>query len=160
MQRQIKTISYQQEIVFVLFNLLFNSVSLCSSLCWVGMASQSQVCWYQTLQRGASAISKTKMLVHSTASWLPNQMISLVLIFGFLCRSSIFRYPDDLRNIVQQCATLRPNMCYILKSWGFKDVKYDILMCQSHSTLPQPIQLVPTMQKSSLPIILGEIPES
>ena len=31
-------------------------------------------------------------------------MISLVLIFGFLCRSSIFRYPDDLRNIVQQCA--------------------------------------------------------
>ena len=44
MQRQIKTISYQQEIVFVLFNLLFNSVSLCSSLCWVGMASQSQVC--------------------------------------------------------------------------------------------------------------------
>ena len=99
---------YQQEIVFVLFNLLFNSVSLCSSLCWVGMASQSQVCWYQTLQRmmiGASAISKTKMLVHSTASWLPNQMISLVLIFGFLCQSSIFRYPDDLRNIVQQCAT-------------------------------------------------------
>ena len=57
---------YQQEIVFV----LFNRVSLCSSLCWVGMASQSQVCWYQTLQRmmiGASAISKTKMLVHSTA---------------------------------------------------------------------------------------------
>ena len=105
MQRQIKTISYQQEIVFVLFNLLFNSVSLCSSLCWVGMASQSQVCWYQTLQRGASAISKTKMLVHSTASWLPNQMISLVLIFGFLCRSSIFRYPDDLINIVKQCAS-------------------------------------------------------
>ena len=31
-------------------------------------------------------------------------MISLILIFGFLCRSSIFRYPDDLRNIVQQCA--------------------------------------------------------
>ena len=31
-------------------------------------------------------------------------MISLVLLFGFLCRSSIFRYPDDLRNIVQQCA--------------------------------------------------------
>ena len=39
------------------------------------------------------------MLVHSTASWLPNQMISLVLIFGFLCRSSIFRYPDNLRNV-------------------------------------------------------------
>ena len=41
---------------------------------------------------------------------LPNQMISLILIFGFLCRSSIyiyiFRYPDDLRNIVQQCATV------------------------------------------------------
>ena len=28
------------------------------------------------------------------SSWLPNQMISLILIFGFLCRSS-FRYPDD-----------------------------------------------------------------
>ena len=26
-------------------------------------------------------------------------MISLVLIFGFLCRSSIFRYPDNLRNV-------------------------------------------------------------
>ena len=42
-------------------------------------------------------------------SWLPNQMISLVLIFGFLCRSSIFRYPDDLRNIVQQCACVSRN---------------------------------------------------
>ena len=29
----------------------------------------------------------------------------------------------------------------------YKDVKYDILMCQSHSNRPQPIQLVPTMQK-------------
>ena len=36
-----------------------------------------------------------------------------------------------------------PNICYILKSWGFKDVKYDI---------PMPIELVPTTQckKSSL----------
>ena len=33
------------------------------------------------------------------------RMISLILIFGFLCQSSIFRYPDDLRNIVQQCAS-------------------------------------------------------
>ena len=40
------------------------------------------------------------------SSWLPNQMISLVLIFGFLCRSSIFQYPDDLRNIVSTA------MCY------------------------------------------------
>ena len=31
-----------------------------------------------------------------------------------------------------------------LKSWGFKDDKYDIPMCQYHSTRPQPIQLVPT----------------
>ena len=36
-------------------------------------------------------------------------MISLVLIFGFLYRSSIFRYPDDLRNIVQQCARSAPD---------------------------------------------------
>ena len=42
------------------------------------------------------------------SSWLPNQMISLVLIFGFICRSSIFRYPEDLRNIVQQCAPIVP----------------------------------------------------
>ena len=35
----------------------------------------------------------------SIDSWLPNQMISLIFMFGFLCR-----YPDDLRNIVQQCA--------------------------------------------------------
>ena len=27
-------------------------------------------------------------LPHVTPSWLPNQMISLILIFGFLCRSS------------------------------------------------------------------------
>ena len=31
-------------------------------------------------------------------------MISLILIFGFLWRSSIFWYPDNLRNIVKQCA--------------------------------------------------------
>ena len=37
--------------------------------------------------------------LHPSTSWLPNQMISLIWTFGFL-----FRYPDDLRNIVQQCA--------------------------------------------------------
>ena len=36
----------------------------------------------------------SRMLLHiavgwSVASWLPNQMISLILIFGFLCRSQI-----------------------------------------------------------------------
>ena len=55
----------------------------------------------------------------------------------------------------------RPNVCYIFKSWGFKDVKYEIPMCQSHSTRPQPIQLVPTMQKNALYVIIsGEIPEN
>ena len=29
-----------------------------------------------------------------------------------------------------------PTYAIFLKSWGFKDVKYDILMCQSHSTRP------------------------
>ena len=33
--------------------------------------------------------------LYPTLSWLPNQMISLTLIFGFLCRSSIFQYPND-----------------------------------------------------------------
>ena len=46
----------------------------------------------------SSLVSKVR---HITCSWLPNQMISLILIFGFLCR-----YPDDLRNIVQPCATI------------------------------------------------------
>ena len=40
-----------------------------------------------------------------------------------------------------------PRNAIFLKSWVFKDVKYDIPMCQYHSTRPQPIQLVPTMQK-------------
>ena len=40
-----------------------------------------------------------------------------------------------------------PTYAIFLKSWVFKDVKYDIPMCQYHSTRPQPIQLVPTMQK-------------
>ena len=43
-----------------------------------------------------------------------------------------------------------PSFAIFLKNWGFKDVKYDILMCQSHSTRRQPIQLVPTMQKKPL----------
>ena len=38
-----------------------------------------------------------------------------------------------------------PNIYAIfLKSWGFKDVKYDIFPCVN------PIQLVPTMQKKGL----------
>ena len=45
------------------------------------------------------------MISYLNTSWLPNQMISLIWIFGFLCRSSLFRYPDELRDIVQQCAT-------------------------------------------------------
>ena len=52
-------------------------------------------------------------------------------------------------------------MLYFLKGWGFKDVKYDIPMCQSHSTRPQFIQLVTTMQKKALYVIIsGEIPEN
>ena len=46
-----------------------------------------------------------------------------------------------------------PNICYILESWGFKDVKYDIPMCQSHSTRPQPIQLVPAIAKKNFPLL-------
>ena len=40
-------------------------------------------------------------------SWLPNQMISLIFMFGFLCQSSTYIYisiPKWPRNIVQQCA--------------------------------------------------------
>ena len=38
---------------------------------------------------------RARWIAMATTSWLPNQMISLILIFGFLCRSSIFQYPDD-----------------------------------------------------------------
>ena len=40
-----------------------------------------------------------------------------------------------------------PTYAIFLESWGFRDVKYDIPMCQYHSNRPQPIQLVATMQK-------------
>ena len=39
------------------------------------------------------------------------------------------------------------NTCKKKLNRGSKDVKYDIPMCQYHSTRPQPIQLVPIMQK-------------
>ena len=39
--------------------------------------------------------------------------------------------------------TERPNICYIFEKLG-------VSMCQSHLTQSQPIQFVPTMQKSSL----------
>ena len=37
-------------------------------------------------------------------------------------------------------------MLYFFKTWWSKDVKYDILKCQYHSTRPQLIQLIPTVQ--------------
>ena len=48
-----------------------------------------------------------------TPSWLPNQMISLILIFGFLCRSSI-SIPKWPRNILQQCAILHLHFSFSL----------------------------------------------
>ena len=54
-----------------------------------------------------------------------------------------------------------PTFAIFFKSWGFKDVKYDIPMCQYHSTRPQPFQLVPTMQKKALYVIISvQIPEN
>ena len=54
-----------------------------------------------------------------------------------------------------------PTYAIYLKSRGFKDVKYDIPMRQYHPTRPQPIHLVPTMQKKALYVIIsGEIPEN
>ena len=47
-------------------------------------------------------------------------MISLILIFGFLCR-----YPDDLRNIVQQCASDGSPYVYMLAKWLYEDNKDD-----------------------------------
>ena len=56
----------------------------------------------------------------------------------------------ELQNTCKKMLERPKTYAIFLKSWGFKDVKFDIPMCQSHSTRPQPIQLVPTMQKSSL----------
>ena len=56
-------------------------------------------------------------------------------------------YKIHIKKIWTEKCLKDPTYAIFLKSWGFKDVKYDILMCQSHSTRPQPIQLVPTMQK-------------
>ena len=44
-----------------------------------------------------------------TISWLPNQMISLILIFGFLCRSSIFIYISIPRWLEKYSTA----MCYV-----------------------------------------------
>ena len=65
----------------------------------------------------------------------------------------------ELRNtckkIEQKNAWKTPHLLYF---W-FKGVKYDILMCQSHSTLPQPIQ--PRDAKQALYVIISaEIPEN
>ena len=45
-----------------------------------------------------------------------------------------------------------PDLTYAIffKSWGFKDVKYDIPMCQSHSSRPSPFNSSPQCKKSSL----------
>ena len=49
---------------------------------------------------------------------------------------------------------LYPTYAIFLKMWGFKDVKYDILMCQSHSTRPH------NAKKARNVIILCKIPEN
>ena len=55
----------------------------------------------------------------------------------------------ELQNICKK--NVEQKNAVFFKSWGFKDVKYDLPMCKSHSTQPQPIQCV---------IISGEIPEN
>ena len=58
-------------------------------------------------------------------------------IFRKSHRNFLNRNVVDVKNLSEKAGTL-------------KDVKYDIPMCQSHSTRPRPIQLVPTMQKKLL----------
>ena len=55
----------------------------------------------------------------------------------------------------------RPNIYAIfLKRWGFKDVKYDIPRCQSHSIRPSPFKWSPQCKKKTLYFIIsGEISE-
>ena len=61
------------------------------------------------LTRMISARLNSKTLIAETVFSISLRHMKQLLVVDlstFLCRSSIFRYPDDLRNIVQQCATL------------------------------------------------------
>ena len=60
------------------------------------------------LTRMISARLNSKTLIAETVFSISLRHMKQLLVVDlstFLCRSSIFRYPDDLRNIVQQCAT-------------------------------------------------------
>ena len=61
----------------------------------------------------------------------------LVMILGELQKKLNRQMPD-------------PTYAISFKSWGFKDVKYDIPMCQSYSTRPSPFNSSPQCKKSSL----------
>ena len=77
----------------------------------------------------------------SDYKWFEHQCKWLGVREGF--KKNIFRksHRNFLNRNVVDVKNLRE------KGGTLKDVKYDIPMCQSHSTRPQPIQLVPTMQK-------------
>ena len=88
-------------------------------------------------------------------------------LFSVWCGTAVMSRKKKLESKVHvkliwtEMNPLDPTYAIFLKSWGFKDVKYDIPMCQYHSTRPQPIQLVPTMQKKALYVIISaEIPEN
>ena len=70
-------------------------------------------CWYHmircTLSSLVTCITWYCMVLHS---WLPNQMISLVLIFGFLCRSSIPRWLEKYSTA----------MCYLTSSLFYDQI--------------------------------------
>ena len=57
-------------------------------------------------------------IIFTISSWLPNQMISLILIFGFLCQSSYFN--------TQMTEKYSTAMCYTISIAG-------IIIRQGHS---------------------------
>ena len=72
---------------------------------------------------------------------------SICFLFPLLLALVLVELQNTCKKSWTEKCSKDPTYAIFLKSWGFKDVKYDIPMCQSHSTRPQPIQLVPTMQK-------------
>ena len=97
-----------------------------------------------TEQKSNIACSQFLFFFKVAFSW--TGLIGLVVLTLQLALDSA-RFEFTLKMRLNRIWPKDPTYAIFLKSWVFKDVKYDIPVCQYHSTRPQPIQLVPTMQK-------------
>ena len=91
--------------------------------------------------------------------WLLNQFFTEImqhLLYMYIDKYENVPYHPGITHMCYErkktreqntCKKKTQHMIYFWKAEGVKDFKYDIPMCQYHSSRPQPIQLVPTMQK-------------